>query len=92
MLWYYKKLIDKYKIISFDVFDTLVERHVLIPTDVYKNIGAEYVGKKQSDVFRFERMMAEKKARTESFFIGIHFKLRKYTQIMQYGKSICKVG
>lgn len=37
-----KKRIDKYPIISFDIFDTLVKRDVVSPPDVFGLVGTEY--------------------------------------------------
>lgn len=53
------KQIDKYDIVSFDIFDTLLKRNVNSPTDVFK-----YIEKKHKKIgFCEERINAEKMAR-----------------------------
>lgn len=54
--------IDKYDVISFDIFDTLLKRNVSKPTDVFKYIETKYskVG------FAQTRINAEKKARNQN--------------------------
>ena len=47
------------KIISFDVFDTLIIRDVLFPTDVFNNLSLD-------PTFKSKRIEAEKRARAES--------------------------
>jgi len=49
------KLIENFDVISFDVFDTLLLRPYLKPTDLFAKIGGE--------TFRKERIAAEQKAR-----------------------------
>ncbi len=58
----YKKLIDTYDYISFDVFDTLVVRNVLRPKDIFKII------EQKTHIAHFveKRIKAEKKARSKS--------------------------
>lgn len=53
--------IDKYDVISFDIFDTLLKRNVSKPTDVFKYMETKYskVG------FAQARINAEKKARKQ---------------------------
>lgn len=54
--------IDKYDVISFDIFDTLLKRNVSKPTDVFKYMETKYskVG------FAQTRINAEKKARKQN--------------------------
>ena len=55
--------IEKYDYVSFDIFDTLIKRLVLHPTDVFRYVERyhnNYVG------FYEERMIAEKKARSNT--------------------------
>lgn len=66
MLWYYKRLIDKYDVISFDVFDTLVERTCGEPEEIYKLVGRTVLGDKEAYVFAKQRIRAERKARINS--------------------------
>ncbi len=51
--------IDQYDVISFDVFDTLIMRDVLKPTDIFEEIGQ----KNNIAEFQEVRIGAEKKAR-----------------------------
>lgn len=53
--------IEKYDIVSFDIFDTLLKRNVKKPTDVF-----EYIEKKNNKTgFCEHRIAAEKRARTK---------------------------
>lgn len=53
--------IEKYDIVSFDIFDTLLKRNVAKPTDVF-----EYIEKKHNITgFCEQRIAAEKRARTK---------------------------
>lgn len=53
--------IEKYDIVSFDIFDTLLKRNVSKPTDVF-----EYIEKKHNITgFCEQRIAAEKRARTK---------------------------
>lgn len=65
-----KNLIDQYSIISFDIFDTLVLRNVIEPTDIFKIIEQEYSRQyPQSDFnnhsFYSLRIQCEQKAREQ---------------------------
>ena len=64
--------IREYRIVSFDIFDTLIKRDVLTPTDVFQIVQQEYDKRygANSD-FKRLRIEAEKKAREKS----------KYTEI-----------
>ena len=53
-----KKIIDEHKIISFDVFDTLILRKFISPYDVFKYIEQVYLAPN----FTFERQVAHCKA------------------------------
>lgn len=50
----------KYQVVSFDLFDTLVVRPVVQPTDIFKIVGAR-IG--NADYFKEMRVFAEKYAR-----------------------------
>ena len=54
-----KKLIDSHEIISFDVFDTLLYRPYILPTDLFEHLARIY----QIADFKQIRISAEKKAR-----------------------------
>lgn len=63
----YKK-IDNCKIVSFDVFDTLIKRNCLIPTDIFDIVECTYnTQEKQTIVdFKKNRISAERIAREKS--------------------------
>ncbi|QTE67043.1 HAD hydrolase-like protein [Clostridiales bacterium] len=65
MNWLQKRIINqkKIKIVSFDVFDTLVERKVIIPSDVFAIVGEKILGKQTAETFRKDRIIAEREAR-----------------------------
>lgn len=58
-----KQKIQKAKIISFDIFDTLIIRDFLFPIDVFKYIEIEH----NIPDFQKKRIYAEAKARSEDF-------------------------
>ena len=66
MKWILKAIISqkKYKVVSFDLFDTLVERETMIPSDVFAIVGKKILGRNEEE-FRTDRIQAEKKARQE---------------------------
>lgn len=54
----------KYDIISFDIFDTLIERDVKKPTDIFFLVGIEYFKEKAKAIdFQRRRITAERIAR-----------------------------
>lgn len=59
-------LIERYSVISFDVFDTLIERKVKIPSDIFEITGRKVLGKDFSELFRQDRIQAEIVARSQS--------------------------
>lgn len=59
-----KKIIDKYDSISFDVFDTLINRTVEKPSDVFYKSALLYTkNHRKAEEFRNARIKAEKLAR-----------------------------
>ncbi len=64
------QLCQKYEIVCFDIFDTLLKRDVLHPTDVFELM--EYIlvaqGKKQFAGFAQKRKAAEREARERSSY------------------------
>ena len=57
----------KYDLISFDIFDTLIMRKVLLPTDVFMHVGKDVLGSENdAGVFKIRRIEAEKEARRKS--------------------------
>ena len=58
---------DKFDIISFDIFDTLIERSVMKPSTVFYQIGLEVLKERgKAKLFRERRISAEVDARRES--------------------------
>lgn len=57
-----KGKVDKYEVISFDIFDTLIKRSVAKPTDVFKVIE----DKTGIEGFALDRMTGEKRARDKT--------------------------
>ena len=60
------KLIQKYEIVSFDIFDTLVQRKVLEPTDVFFLAAKRCLNEKAAKHFLLDRIEAENQARLRS--------------------------
>lgn len=60
---FYKHIIQKYKFVSFDIFDTLVVRDCVLPSDIFAFAGREVLGSGMAESFRLKRMKAEKAAR-----------------------------
>lgn len=58
----------KYDLISFDIFDTLIERKVSHPTDIFTLTGLKvFKDKSTAEIFRLKRIKAEQSARTKSY-------------------------
>lgn len=55
--------IQKYQVVSFDVFDTLLKRDVKLPTDIFDVIAEGVLNKELADNFKVLRIQAEKNAR-----------------------------
>lgn len=55
--------INKYNVISFDIFDTLITRKVVSPTDVFNQVGEKLKIKN----YKKFRVLAEKQARESAF-------------------------
>ena len=58
-----KYIIKHFDTISFDIFDTLIERDVNIPSDIFYKVGLKILGKNEAETFRKDRIEAEEKAR-----------------------------
>lgn len=60
--------IDKAEYISFDIFDTLIQRNIRVPSDVFKLVEESYNKKFKEKIndFKKNRILAEKKARRNS--------------------------
>lgn len=69
-----KKIIDKYDVISFDVFDTLICRKVKNPQEIFYLVGYEVLGNEEAaEKFKNDRIKAEKKAREILFYKEVDF-------------------
>lgn len=69
----YKSLIDKYEIISFDIFDTLIKRYVKKPRDIFYLVENIYdKEKKVKSDFAIKRIKAEKKARRRYNYVEVN--------------------
>ena len=61
------KRINKYKAVSFDIFDTLLKRDVFRPSDVFRIVQTEAQERYEIDIdFKALRINAEKTAREKS--------------------------
>lgn len=58
-----KYILKNYDIVSFDVFDTLIERKCKEPTEIFKITGKVILGEDAAEDFRKKRIEAENKAR-----------------------------
>lgn len=61
--WISNNILKHYDTISFDIFDTLVEREVCRPSDIFRIAGREVLGAEQEDTFCRKRIIAEQIAR-----------------------------
>lgn len=84
-----KKAIQDSDIVSFDIFDTLLLRNVLNPTDIFKIVEIEYYNKYSKTIdFYNKRIKAECLARKNTEFEDITFE-DIYSNIdMYFGKEI----
>ena len=62
----FEKVIEKYDVISFDVFDTLLIRNVLAPTDIFKLLDSYVENKYNINGFYYVRINEEQNARQKS--------------------------
>lgn len=60
----YTTLFRPFRAVSFDIFDTLLERDAATPTEVFVRVGDKVLGPGAGEKFRLERMDAEREART----------------------------
>lgn len=57
----------QFDLISFDIFDTLIKRNVLLPTDIFYHVGRDVLGNVvEAKVFQKRRIEAEREARRKS--------------------------
>lgn len=68
-MWNIEKIpiiVQKYKIVSFDIFDTLIKRDLVNPTDIFGHVETEYNARhsgRRIKGFTEQRINAERKAR-----------------------------
>ena len=60
-----KLIVSRFEIVSIDIFDTLIERSVKTPSDIFDLVGGYYFGVDRVG-FKSERIEAEKQARIKS--------------------------
>ena len=60
------KKISKYDVVSFDIFDTLIEREVDTPVDIFYLTGCEFFDEDGAKTFQSARIRAEQLARKKS--------------------------
>ena len=59
--------VEKHNCVSFDIFDTIISRSTIHPTDVFERAGMQVLrDKKKAALFRYCRMYAERKAVKDS--------------------------
>lgn len=59
-----RRILDKVEVVSFDVFDTLLLRNVINPTDIFVAVEKKYFDKHGKKIeFKKNRILAEKEAR-----------------------------
>ena len=60
------KKINKYDVVSFDIFDTLIEREVDKPIDIFYLTGCKFFDENGAKLFQNARIRAERLAREKS--------------------------
>lgn len=79
----------KYDLISFDIFDTLIERKVSHPTDIFTLTGLKvFKDKSTAEIFRLKRIKAEQSARTKSYNGEVNID-DIYNCLEDYNNDIC---
>lgn len=58
-----KSLVRRFDVVTFDIFDTLIERCVTTPQEIFRLAGRKILGNEKADAFFLDRQAAEKKAR-----------------------------
>ena len=61
--WISNNILKHYDTVSFDIFDTLIEREVCRPSDIFRIAGREVLGAGEEDTFCRKRIIAEEIAR-----------------------------
>lgn len=62
----YSLAFHRYKAVSFDIFDTLLERDVARPVDVFLRVGDIVLGPGKGETFQKDRIAAESAARVKT--------------------------
>lgn len=63
MRFFLKYIVNKNDVISFDIFDTLIERTVVSPLDIFLIVGQTVLGETIAEKFLEDRKQAESTAR-----------------------------
>lgn len=58
-------IVKHYQYVSFDIFDTLIERDVFKPSEIFKLVGSKVLGSENAEEFCEKRIVAEKEARLQ---------------------------
>ena len=80
-------ILTHFDTISFDIFDTLIERSVSKPTNIFEIVGEKVLGKEHRREFLENRIRAEKKAREKSCEITLD---QIYEEIVEIDEN--KIG
>lgn len=56
--------VNVHNVVSFDIFDTLVERDTLLPTQIFRRVGERCLPSELAENFVKQRVQAERQART----------------------------
>ena len=82
-------MFDEYRIVTFDIFDTLVKRNVYSPVDVFQLIEKQYNREHTIKIkgFASERAAAEQKARRDSKYEEIT--LDEIYNKLSYDARVC---
>ena len=85
-------MFDEYRIVTFDIFDTLVKRNVYSPVDVFQLIEKQYNREHTIKIkgFASERSAAEQKARRDSKYEEIT--LDEIYNKLSYDARVCSEG
>ncbi len=62
----FEAFVGGYSVVSFDVFDTLIERDCLLPSQIFVRAGERVMGKGNALSFCKARMVAERETRKKS--------------------------
>lgn len=90
-----KILVSYFDVVTFDIFDTLIERTVKAPWEVFRMAGEDILGKAQADAFCVARQEAERIARRgrqdgevtlEEIYVQLHEHYREKADALMYAE------